>query len=73
MKCNVGTIDRIIRALLGVILLIWGIAASLWWAIVVGIILLVTAGIRFCPLYRLFGISTCKPESAQTEESTPAA
>ncbi len=73
MKCNVGTIDRIIRALLGVILLIWGIAASLWWAIIVGIILLVTAGIRFCPLYRLFGVSTCKPESAQPEESTPAA
>ena len=27
---------------------------------VVGVVMLVTAAVGFCPLYRVFGISTCK-------------
>ncbi len=72
MKCNVGNVDRIIRAILGIVVLIWGIVAALWWAILVGIILLGTAGLRFCPLYRVFGISTCKTEASDTEQSAQA-
>ena len=67
MQINVGTPDRIIRVILGVALIVLPhivshelleIAAVKWGMVIVGIILMVTALIRFCPLYRLFGIRT---------------
>lgn len=68
MKKNMGTIDRIMRALLAVVvgtLIITGqLSGAL--AIVLGAlaaIFLVTSVISFCPLYTLFGISTCPVES----------
>lgn len=65
MKMNVGTIDRGLRAVLGLVLLIVAFAAGLSpvaaaVAGLVGLILLGTAAIKFCPLYRIFGLSTCK-------------
>lgn len=67
MKCNVGTLDRIIRAILGIILLVLPFfvalgAAIKWLLIIVGIILLFTAAVGFCPLYLPFGINTCRRE-----------
>lgn len=59
MNANVGTIDRAARILIGAAL----IAASLghlagpWgW---IGVVPLATGAVRFCPLYRLLGFSTC--------------
>jgi hypothetical protein len=64
MVRNESNVDRIVRALVGAVLLIAWVAG--WWtgalAVVsgaVGIVLLATAAIGFCPLYRVFGISTC--------------
>ena len=65
---NENTIDRVIRAVLGVILLyagLWpmaGLQGSIAGivATVVGLILLFTAATGFCLIYRLFGISTRK-------------
>ena len=64
MKRNEGTIDRVIRVVLGVAAV--GAAAaigigSLWGIVllVVAAVLLVTAVVGFCPLYRLVGMSTC--------------
>lgn len=59
MKINVGTIDRIIRAVIGLVLI--GLAATgtigLWgW---VGVVLLLTGVFSFCPLYAMLGMSTC--------------
>ena len=64
MKKNMGTLDKSIRLLLAVIFIILyftGVVAS-----TTGIILLVLAGIfivtsfvSFCPLYTIFGLSTC--------------
>ncbi|WP_293172865.1 DUF2892 domain-containing protein [Oceanithermus sp.] len=59
-----GKADQIVRFLLGVLLLL---AYFLGWvngsagvvALIVGIVFVVTAAVRFCPLYRLFGLSTC--------------
>ena len=64
MKANVGTVDRSIRALAGIVLLAcWplGLLAgnSAIIAAVVGAVLLVTAAIRWCPPYALLGINTC--------------
>jgi len=66
MKANEGTVDRIIRAVLGVVMLwagLWplnGLQAAVLGIVVavIGLILLVTALTGYCALYRLFGIST---------------
>lgn len=67
MKPNVGGMDRIARIVLGIVLLIVGLAApisTIWQilALVVAAIALVTAVVRFCPANLLLGINTCKLE-----------
>ena len=59
MKSNVGGIDRVLRIVLGLVLI--GLAATgtvgAWgW---IGIVLLATAALGFCPLYTVLGFSTC--------------
>ena len=56
---NVGSIDRILRIVvgLGLISLVFVGPQTPWgW---VGIVPLLTAVISFCPLYTLIGIRTC--------------
>ena len=69
MKANVGSIDRIARFVLGVILILAPFASGLPMlqsttttavSVVVGAILVATAAMRFCPLYRVLGMNTCK-------------
>ena len=66
---NVGSLDRAIRLIVGALLilvpLISGIALFSnpivqWVAPLVGLVLVLTAYFRFCPLYRLIGTSTRK-------------
>ncbi len=57
---NVGTVDRVLRIAVGLLLI--GLALTgqigLWgW---LGVVPLATAFLRFCPAYTLFGIRTCK-------------
>lgn len=65
MKKNMGNADRLIR------LIIVAAIAVLYFADIIGgtlaIVLLIVAGVflltsivGICPLYKLFGISTCK-------------
>lgn len=59
MKSNVGGIDRILRIVLGLALIGMTLAGfiGVWgW---VGVVPLLTGAIGFCPLYPLFGFSTC--------------
>jgi hypothetical protein len=64
MVRNESNVDRVVRALVGAVLLIawmagW-VAGTLAIVLgVVGVVLLATAAAGFCPLYRLFGVSTC--------------
>ena len=65
MKKNMGTIDRIIRLSLAVLvaILYYTDVISGTWAIILGIlavVFLATSLIGFCPLYLPFGISTRK-------------
>ena len=56
---NVGTIDRVIRAVigLGLIALVFVGPQTVWgW---IGVVPLVTAIIGWCPPYALLGINTC--------------
>lgn len=63
MKANVGTVDRAVRLLAGLLLagcgLFGGIAAP--WNYVAmgfGVVLLFTAAFRFCPAYSILGANT---------------
>jgi hypothetical protein len=60
MKANVGGIDRVIRIVLGAALIAWAvIGGGPWWVGLIGLVSLATGVVRFCGLYRLFGMSTC--------------
>lgn len=59
MKFNVGTIDRVLRIVVGLVLI--GLAATDtvgWWGWI-GVVPLLTGVFRFCPAYTLLGINTC--------------
>ncbi|HQS02367.1 MAG: hypothetical protein B7Y07_08515 [Halothiobacillus sp. 24-54-40] len=64
MKTNVGSIDKILRILVGLILI--GLAAfhviGVWGYI--GIVPLLTGLFNFCPAYTLLGLNT-KGKSAE--------
>ena len=64
MKKNMGSIDRIIRAIGGIVLLVVSfLVPSLAWQIVLWIIagiLLITSSIGICPAYIPFHFSTKK-------------
>lgn len=57
---NVGNLDRALRVILGLGLLsLVFVGPQTLWGLV-GIVPLATAAIGFCPVYRLFGIRTCR-------------
>lgn len=69
MSPNVGKIDRVLRVIVGLVLLGLGIAYHSSWG-ALGFVPLATAVFRFCPAYRLFGISTCKIEPPKPASET---
>lgn len=65
MKKNVCGVERTIRILLGItlpILYFAKVAQGAWGIVtlVIGLILLITGFVKFCPLNSLLGINTCK-------------
>ena len=59
MTVNIGTIDRVLRLVIGVVLiaLVFVGPQTPWgW---LGLIPLATTAFRFCPLYSLLGMNTC--------------
>jgi hypothetical protein len=59
MQTNVGGIDRILRAVIGLALiaLTWAGTIGVWgW---IGVVPLLTAALGFCPLYTMLGFSSC--------------
>lgn len=63
MKQNVGGMDRILRLVIGVVLLalayMGNFGAYAWIGYLAGAVLAGTAAIGWCPPYALFGWSTC--------------
>jgi hypothetical protein len=60
MKSNVGGIDRVVRIVLGLVLIGLTLAGQIgaWgW---VGLVPLATGALGWCPPYSLLGINTCK-------------
>lgn len=69
MTINMGAADRVIRFIVGTVLILaplfdlFGMTAStpaIIASVLAGIVLVVTAFFRFCPLYRAMGASTCR-------------
>lgn len=61
MKTNVGTIDKVLRIVVGLALLSLFFVLegqARWWSLV-GLVPLLTGVVGICPLYSLLGISTC--------------
>lgn len=64
MKANEGTIDRVLRVLVGAgILSLAFIGPQTPWAYL-GAIPLLTGLVGFCPVYALLGINTCVERKA---------
>lgn len=57
MKTNVGSIDRLIRIVLGVVAIALGFIFKSWWG-VVGVVPILTGVLNYCPAYSLIGEST---------------
>ncbi len=65
MPVNVGTIDQYARIVVGLALVGYalqdGLAIQGWhWVGLIGLVLLVTAFFKSCPLYTVFGYSSCQ-------------
>lgn len=58
MTANVGRMDRGIRAAVAVVLLGLAVATHSWPLLVLSAAVALTALMSFCPLYRLYGLST---------------
>lgn len=61
MKCNVGSVDRLLRIIVGLAVAIIGVLFDSWWGLV-GLIPLATGLFKFCPFYIPFKISTAGKE-----------
>ena len=60
MQANVGTIDRVLRIVIGLALIVLAATGHIgvWgW---IGIVPLVTGLVRVCPAYSILGVKTCR-------------
>lgn len=65
---NVGSIDRIIRFVVGFGLIAAGVYLQLttgqfWWLGIPGAVFMATAAVSTCPLYLPFGLSTLRKKN----------
>jgi len=57
MNINIGKIDRVLRIVLGLVLIIWGGLTANFLG-VIGVVLLATGLLKRCPAYAVAGVST---------------
>lgn len=65
MTPNVGTLDRVLRIVAGVVLIglaLAGVIGAWGW---IGLVPLATGLLRFCPAYTLLGLRTCPANSSR--------
>jgi hypothetical protein len=65
MTTNESGLDRLVRVVIAIAAIAGGIVVGtgtvMWWVLfAVAAIMLITAATGFCPLYRVFGVSTCR-------------
>lgn len=59
MHFNVGGWDRILRIIVGLVLIALAATGTVGWWGYIGIMPLATGLFRFCPAYTLLGLRTC--------------
>jgi len=70
---NVGSTDKIIRLVVGVLLAAWallgaGLSSTIGLiALVVGVVLIATGLINFCPLFKILGISSFRSSDSTNQ------
>jgi hypothetical protein len=57
MTCNMGKGDKILRGVVGIVVLAAGLYFQSWWGLI-GLIFVGTAFLNWCPLYVPFKINT---------------
>ena len=67
MNANVGTVDRMLRIIIGLVLIAYaipfGFPETNWnWVGWIGLVPLITGLAGMCPAYGVFGLSTCRRE-----------
>jgi hypothetical protein len=62
MKCNVGSTDRLLRIIAGLVVLILGVVFKSWWGLL-GVVFLATGLLRYCPFYPILKMDTTKKEN----------
>jgi hypothetical protein len=72
MKTNVGNTDRVVRIVIAAVLAILYLSGAVTGTLgtiflVAAIVLLLTAFLRFCGAYALFGMNTCRNETEKEE------
>lgn len=64
MKTNVGGIDRILRIVVGIVLVALAATGTIGAWGYIGVVPILTGAIGWCPAYLPFGINTCKMKNA---------
>ncbi len=59
MKINVGNMDRILRIVAGLALVVLAATGNVGMWGWIGLVPLLTGIFKFCPAYTVFGVSTC--------------
>lgn len=68
---NVGTLDRVVRVLVGLFIMWYGYDHQSWWG-ALGLVVLVTGALGTCWLYTLLGFSTCPVNTKSADPTSPA-
>ena len=75
MKTNVGTVDRVVRIVAGLVLLslVFILEGSVRWWGLVGLLPLATGLVGWCAIYTPFGIDTRRPGHDMPGAAHPSA
>ena len=68
MTSNVGSLDRAVRIVAGIVIIALGVVYKSWWGLI-GLLPLATGLIRWCPGYLPFGLSTCPRQGKASDLS----
>ncbi len=60
MSRNEGTIDRALRVILGLVLIVMAVRGMYTPWTWIGVVPLLTGLVGVCPIYSLLGVSTCR-------------
>ena len=67
MNLNEGTVDRTLRVIVGIVILlqffVFPASPLRYWALV-GLVPLLTGLVGYCPAYSLIGLNTCRTKNA---------